>query len=88
MFHGWNGGGWASGGFGFGFPWGGLAMGLLVIGLGALAILGLYRSRKAGYTSSASPRERGLDILTERFVRGEIDTDTFRAMKAELEAKV
>lgn len=92
MYHMWQGNGWNSGPFSFGFPWGGIVMGVLVIGVILFAVFMIIRSsRSAGQLTAGSQagdsRERGLSILTERFARGEIDSETFRSMKAELNAK-
>lgn len=88
MFHGWNGGGWNAPGFMSGFPWGGWLMGVLVAGLIALMIFSLVRSGKAGSNDRMESKGRGIDILIERYSRGEIDAETFRSMKAELDAQV
>ncbi|MFZ2635205.1 MAG: SHOCT domain-containing protein [Rectinemataceae bacterium] len=82
MFHAWNGVG-----YGFGFPWGGFVMGFLFIALVALVIVAIVRMGKTERLRAGNPKERGLEILTERFARGEIDAETFRAMKNELEVK-
>ena len=87
MIHGWNGGAWGPGGFGFGVPWAGLLVAAAVLGLFLLLVLALVRAGRADRGKLASPAERGLAILTERFARGEIDPETFRSMRAELEAK-
>jgi uncharacterized membrane protein len=86
MNHGWN-GGWAMGGHALGFPWGGLAMGILFLALIALIVVAIVRMGKSSATSFEVAKDRGIDILIERYTRGEIDADTFRAMKAVLDAK-
>jgi len=87
MYRGFNGGGWAHPGYGFGFPWGAIAMGALVIGLIVFGVVALRRRGNAGLAGPASASQQGMLILTERFARGEIDTETFRSMKAELESQ-
>lgn len=87
MYRGWNGGGWALGGHAFGFPWGGLVMGILCLALVALVVFSVVRMSRSGKAGLGASKEKGLDILIERYARGEIDADTFRAMKAVLEAK-
>lgn len=92
MMHGWNGGGWAPGGYGFGFPWGGLVMGLcmlIVVGLAIFAIVKLARRPAfSGIPLEGRPSGgKALEILAERFAKGEVDAETYRSMKAELEAK-
>jgi putative membrane protein len=91
MYHLWQGNGWNSGSFLFGFPWGGIVMGVLLIGVIIFAVYMVSRSSRSNQNSQSGgqytdSRERGLSILTERFARGEIDSETFRAMKAELNA--
>jgi putative membrane protein len=86
MMHGWN-GAWGPVSYGFGFPWGGLLMSAVLIALIVIAVMAFIRSGRAGKLSH-DPRERGLEILFERYARGEIDADTFKTMKAEIEAKV
>lgn len=89
MYRGFNGGGWAHPGygFGFGFPWGAIVMGALVIGLVVFAVVALRRSRMNRTADPVGASQRGVQILTERFARGEIDVETFRSMKAELESQ-
>jgi putative membrane protein len=91
MYRMWQGNGYGSGLFSFGYPWGGIVMGLLLIGVIVFAVFMVIRSSRSGRSSQsvgqhADSREHGLSILTERFARGEIDSETFRAMKAELNA--
>ena len=80
-------GAWAMGGHGFGFPLGGIAMGLLFLALIALVVFAIIRMGRSGRVGRTDAKRRGVDILIERYARGEIDADTFRAMKAVLEAK-
>lgn len=87
----WQSNGWGSGLFSFGYPWGGIVMGLLLIGVIVFTVFMVIRSSRSDRNSHsagqyADSRERGLSILTERFARGEIDSETFRTMKAELNA--
>ena len=82
MYHGWYGNGWGPGVGLLGFPWGGLIMGIVLLGLAAFAIVAFVRSGRA---LNRFTRSSGLDILSERFARGEIDAETFRTMKTELE---
>ncbi len=77
-------GAWAMGSHAFGFPWGGIAMGVLFLAVIALAAFAIVRMGRSG---KADAKRRGIDILIERYARGEIDAETFRAMKAVLEAK-
>ncbi len=78
---------WGSGAFGGGFPWMGTAMWVALIALAALAVFAAVRiGRSSGRRNDADPKERGLEILTERFARGEIDAETYKSMKDEIEA--
>lgn len=86
MNHGWN-SGFASGGYALGFPWGGVAMAVLILALVGFLVFAVIRMGKTGRPDLNASRERGLDILIERYSRGEIDAEAFRAMKAELGVK-
>lgn len=86
--HGWYGGGWGPGGSFFGFPWGGAIMGTIGLALIALLIVAIVRFGRLRRPDSQDSKERGIDILIERYTRGEIDAETFRTMKAELDAKI
>ena len=85
MMYGWN-GAWGHGPYAYGFPWGGILMGAVLIVLAVFAVVAFIRMYRSG-SSSTNPKHRGLEILSERFARGEIDADTYRSMKAELEEK-
>jgi putative membrane protein len=93
MYHAWNGGMFSRGfpggpgGYAAGFPWGGLIMGLLFVALIALVIVAIVRLDKARGLGQALPQQRGIEILMERFAKGEIDAETYRVMKAELDSK-
>jgi len=73
--------------YGIGFPFGGLFMGLLIIALIAVLVVLIIRSGKNRKDNLMSAKEKGLEILVERFARGEIDAETFKTMKATLELK-
>ena len=66
-------GGW---GWGMGFGW---IVPLAVIGLIVWAVV--YATR----TSQPDRSDRSLGILKERYARGEIDRDTYEAMRRDLE---
>jgi putative membrane protein len=85
MMHNW-GGGYFPGAYSYGFPWGGFVMTALLVGLVVFAVVVLVRSNRS-QRNFGDPKERGLEILVERFAKGEIDADTFRSMKAELDAR-
>ncbi len=86
MFHGWYGSPWYGMG-GYGFPWGGLLMGILVIAIIAAGIIFIGRSGRNRIDDRRDSTQRGIDILIERFARGEIDGETFKKMKAQIEEK-
>ena len=79
---------WGYDGFGFGFGGGGMGIGMLLFwGLIIAAIIVLVRGFSA--TSGGSePRVRentSLDILAERYARGEIDKSEFEKKRRDLE---
>ncbi|HUX36783.1 MAG TPA: SHOCT domain-containing protein [Rectinemataceae bacterium] len=72
----------------FGFPWLHLMFGLIFVALvvvGIILLIRMARSGKTGLSQGESLYSRALDILVERFARGEIDAETFRSMRAEIE---
>ncbi|MEP2682200.1 MAG: SHOCT domain-containing protein [Sulfitobacter sp.] len=84
--------GWAAAGDGFGHMmwdggfgmWGGLMMVIfwaLVIGLILLAVRGFSNRSDTGTGQTA------IDILRDRYARGEIDEDEFERRRAKLEAR-
>lgn len=78
-----------NGGFGAGFTplwahWGGIGLGIVLVAVVALSIIALVRTGKKRSAASGEPEQRGLDILAERFARGELDAETYRSMRAEL----
>lgn len=94
MYRGFNGMGY---GYGYsGFPWGALAIGLgfAVVVAGIIYIVvkigknGAALGSKGGNEIPAStqdfPASKALEILAERFARGEIDGETYQAMKREM----
>jgi putative membrane protein len=76
----WMSDGWAMGGIGMIFML--LFWGLIIAGI-VFAIRWLVRNT-GGRTSGAGTESRALDILKERFAKGEIDRDEFESMKKEL----
>ena len=83
---------------GFGFGWGGMIFGGLltllfwgvIIALIVLAVRALSRSGSGQATPSASApgqaRDQALEILRERYARGEISKDEFNSMRQDLTA--
>jgi len=59
-------------------------MGVLLLAGLIVAIVAIVRFGKTNRRDPDGAMGRGLEIIEERFARGEIDADTFRAMKAEL----
>ncbi|EGB14869.1 Protein of unknown function DUF2078, membrane [Pseudodesulfovibrio mercurii] len=79
LWHGGGFGGWAgSMGMGFGFPFGGIIQ-LLILGLIVYFTVRLFR-RPATHSGPGTPQ----DVLKRRYASGEIDRETYRAMKDEL----
>ena len=76
----WMSGGWAMGGIAMIFML--LFWGLIIAGI-VFAIRWLARNT-GGRTYGAGTESRALDILKERFAKGEIDRDEFESMKKEL----
>ncbi|MHB1131106.1 MAG: SHOCT domain-containing protein [Chloroflexota bacterium] len=79
--------GWPVGGFGFGM-WGGIVMlafwGLLISGLALLAAWVFRQWSPAG--PGTGPRSgRALDILKERYARGEITRDEYERIRRDLD---
>ncbi|AFQ42668.1 MULTISPECIES: SHOCT domain-containing protein [Desulfosporosinus] len=87
MMGGWGHGGYGSGGYGM---MGMAGMGLHFIFWVGIIILGIYlfRRRNAlqGY-NLAIGKPTAIDILRERYARGEIDSEEFQSRKRDLEAK-
>ncbi len=83
---------------GFGFGWGGMVFGglltllfwIVVIVLVVLVIRALSRSSTSRTTpppsSPGEPRDQALEILRERYARGEITKDEFNSMRQDLAA--
>lgn len=77
-------------GYGFGaFPWIHLVLGLAFFALVVVGLIFLIRlARRAGTGTGGTPTlesSSAFAILAERFARGEIDAETYRSMKTELE---
>ncbi len=75
---------------GFGFsPWGWIVMLLfwaLIVGGIALLVIWLFRETAPGAPAPAAP-SRALDILKERYARGEITREQYEEMKREIEGR-
>ncbi|ODA40101.1 SHOCT domain-containing protein [Desulfosporosinus sp. BG] len=83
-------GGWGNGGYGYsGFRWMGMGMFIpFILGIGII-ILGVYvfRRNAAQLHTGAQANHSGLDILRERYARGEIDSAEYHSRKQDLEGK-
>jgi uncharacterized membrane protein len=62
-------------------------MGLVLVGIAVLLVILIVRTTRNHGLASGLPAPHALEILEERFARGEIDAEAFRTMKAELEGK-
>jgi putative membrane protein len=89
MMYGWGNmmGGWGNGGYGGGFGWMGMIMPLIfLIGIILLGIY-LFRRSSSQVRTSALNNHSGMDVLRERYARGEIDSEEFQSRKLDLEGK-
>lgn len=86
MYRGFN-NGWAHGGSIYGFPWMGLVVGVILVALIAFSIYSIIRTRRTIKHPILESKDRGLEILIDRYARGEIDADKFRQMREVLEGK-
>jgi len=84
-------GGWGNGGYGGGYGWMGM-MGIimpLIFGIGII-LLSIYvfrRNSSQVHTNGLGKHNSGLDILRERYARGEIDSAEYQSRKQDLEGK-
>jgi putative membrane protein len=79
----WHMGRWMMGGWGIG--WFGMIIfwGLIIVGL-VLLIRWLIQNTSSKGHSGASTGSKAMDILKERYARGEINRDEFESMKKDL----
>ena len=76
------------GGMGGGYGWMGMMM-PIIFGI-CIILLGLYvfrRNHSQVYTNGLGKQNGGLDILRERYARGEIDSEEYQSRKQDLESK-
>lgn len=73
--------GWWPYGYGMMGGWGWLGM---LIQLAVLVLLIYLLARALSRPASSEGRDRALEILRERYARGEIDKETFERMKRDL----
>jgi putative membrane protein len=71
--------------FGFGYGWG-MLIGLVVLALIAYVIYYAVTGSSRDKRSSSYRSQRALEILKERYARGEITREQFLKMRRELEA--
>ena len=74
----------------WGYGWGGWVGGFLMMALfwGGLALVAylLVRTTRPGSTTPSEPA-KGLDILAERFARGEITAEEFKERRSVIEGR-
>lgn len=81
-------GGWGNGGYGGGYGWMGMMMPLILgIGIILLALYVFRRNSSQVQTNGLGKQNSGLDILRERYARGEIDSAEYQSRKQDLEGK-
>ena len=80
MMGGWGYGGYGSGGYGM------MGIGMLIFWIGVI-LLGIYLFRRnASHVHTGSlGKHSGMDILLERYARGEIDSAEYQSRKQDLE---
>ena len=85
MMGGWGNGGYGHGGYGM-MGMAGMVM-PLILGIGII-LLGIFLYRRNSsqvHTDGLGRRNGGLDILRERYARGEIDSAEYQSRKQDLE---
>lgn len=88
MMGGWGNGGYGYGGYGGGYGWMGIIMPLIFgIGIILLSIYLFRRNSSQVYNNRLGKQNTGLDILRERYARGEIDSVEYQSKKHDLESK-
>ena len=86
MMGGWGHGGYGSSGYGM-MGMAGLGM-HLILGLGIiLLVIYLFRRNVSRVQTGVSSKYSGMDILRERYARGEIDSTEYQSRKKDLESK-
>jgi len=80
-------GGWGYGGYGGGYGMMGIGT-HLILGIGII-LLGIYLFRRSAsrvHTDTVLGNNRAMDILSERYARGEIDSHEYQSRKQDLES--
>lgn len=86
-------GGWGNGGYGYGGGYGWMSMmGMimpLIFGIGIILLVTYLFRRNSSqvHTNGFHKQNSGLDILRERYARGEIDSAEYQSRKRDLEDK-
>ena len=82
-------GGWGYGGYGAG-GYGMMGIFMLLILCSGMILLVMYLFRRNSsqvHTNGLGRQNRGLDILSERYAHGEIDSTEYKSRKHDLEGK-
>jgi len=80
-------GGWGNGYSGYGMM-GRMGIMPLIFGIGIiLLVIYLFRRNTSRVHTGAIGRHSGMDILRERYARGEIGSEEYQARKSDLEGK-
>ena len=66
------------------FGFGGITMWIILLVVVGVILYVVFSSKKSG-SGSILPRERPIDILKQRYARGEITREQFQEMKRDLE---
>lgn len=80
-------GGWGYGGYGGGYGMMGIGT-YIILGIGII-LLGIYLFRRSAsrvHTDTVQGNNRAMDILSERYARGEIDSREYQSRKQDLES--
>lgn len=86
MMGGWGYGGYGSGGYGM-MGMAGIGM-HLILGIGIiLLVIYLFRRNAPHVQTGGLGKHSGIDILRERYARGEIDSAEYQSRKRDLESK-
>ena len=70
---------------GFGMIGGMLVFWIVLIGVAVLVVRGLFQSRQSGSRTTINEQLTALQILEQRYARGEINQEQFRLMQKDLQ---
>lgn len=85
MMGGWGNGGYGYGGYGGWYGWMSIMPLIFMIGIALLMVYLFRRSSSKIKTAGFREKNNALDILRERYARGEIDTAEYQSRKQDLE---